>query len=337
MHAKGSANEAMPTPRSADLVDRFLSAQDSESFDAIWRADPELAQEALAEIATQAAKDGRMDLIDSIANMVGGLDILLQLAPQLLRSIVESDNQEAIDGLITRGPFAMRRRSKKDKPKHWEVDLVAAAIAMNAVQALHDAMAQDLLDPDFFFTAELDHSRTLMFEARHPESVAFLASVGLCIELRDDAGRSALAYALERAVGLDEDSVEARLALRMAEFANYDDKLSRDLVEGGLDKPQILEAGLRAGADPDARLQGSKGALRAAVERGYDRSAIALAKAGADPYSPDRDGICAHEAASIARKPDLRKAIVAAKVAEETMAAVYHRKQRSQILSAKKL
>jgi hypothetical protein len=319
------------------LTTRFLMAQDSDTFEALWRADPEEALQAIGELAEQAAKSGRMDLIEWLAQKAGGLDRLIQKAPQMLDALVADGSDEAVEGLVARAPFSWgRKRPTKGKPKRWEVDLVAAAIALNATRVLEDAIAQDLLNPDFFEMAELEFSRSLMFEARTASAVDFLASQGLFPSHRDENGLSALAYALSFEGGGPEEGRGLPAARRMAEIAEYDAALSADLVRGALDKPEVLEAGLRAGADPNARLSGERGALRAAIEAGHEQSAMHLARAGADPFAPDRDGVCAHEAASRSKKPDLAKAVSMHRTAQDALAAAVQAKTRAQSLPYKK-
>jgi hypothetical protein len=309
------------------LADLLANARNSDEFDDIWRQNPEAALDALRDLAERAAADGKLDVLLSLARNLGGIDRLIDKVPGMLERLLEGGWDDAVGTLVALAPFAWVRRQRREKSKipQWEIDLVRAAVAANALLALQDALAQGVLSEQLFFQMELVRCATLMHHARHADMVDFLIQNGLKASDRDADGRSALQAALA-----DEKASEA--ALRLAETADFDDALSVDLFEGALDKPETLAAGLSAGARIEAMLPGDKTALRVAVERNHDRSALLLAQAGADPFRADRDGRSAFDAARGAGKKELAVAISKPMAAAEALAADMQRRRNIQLV-----
>lgn len=313
------------------LADPLPQASDSEAFEELWQADPEAA---LAQLAEEAALGGRMDIVMFLVEKLGGAQALIERCPALLQALAELGDEAAIAALMGMAPFAWaRRKREKEKMPRWEVDLVAAAVSVNAMAALDDAIAQGALSQQFFMNAQLSHARTLMFEARHGEMVDFLAAQGVDARARDLSGASALAAALARASAASEDAPETQTALSLARLGDFDDPLSADLLAGSLGHPSILKAGLEAGARHDAFLPGHKGALRAAVEGGHEEAAMLLAAAGADPYAADRDGLSAYDMAMRVGAQRLATIITEPKAAADALAADAAQRRRARELA----
>ena len=289
-----------------------MGGQGSDDFEDFWDKRGEEAKDELRDLIVAAAKAGRVDLIELMVRKVGGFDQLFTLIPGLLASLEEGSETEALDGLISLGPFrSFRRRKPKEMPRHWELALIAVAVRMDAVAVLDEAVSGQWINAEIFALVSLEHAQTLAFEARSASMVDFLAAQSIDLSARDAEGASPLAIALGRIFGIasDEDSRERQAARRLAELSRWDARISSDLAQGSIDDAEILEAGLASGADPEARMRDGTRALRAAVDRGREASALALTRRGANPWAACIDGRSAEEAAHAAKRPGLAKAM----------------------------
>lgn len=314
-----------PGSKSSNRVDALaaalLAARGGYAFDQLWGDDPKAAMEAAEKLAAAAARAGELEALLRLAEKLGGVDVLLARFPELIALLAAGGHFEALEALVGLAPFAWSRRKKKSEPiPRWELLLAAAAVSANSVSALDDAIAQGALSRQFFEAARFGRGRTLMFEARHAEMVELLASQGSDLRARDDAGASALSAALARAAKAPEDSAERAVALRLAQLGGYDDALSADLLAGTMGMPEILKAGLGAGARADAPMHGGLVALRSAVDAGDVERAALLASAGADPHVAGRDGISAHEAALASGDAKMAAVVSGPKAAADKLA-----------------
>jgi hypothetical protein len=310
MAIDGSANGIRAAGRDGALPAGLIDCRDADDFERFWDERGEEAKDELRELIAAAAKAGRVDLIELMVRKVGGFDQLFSLIPGLLGSLEDDSESEALEGLLSLGPFrAFRRRKPREMPRHWELAMVALAVRMDAVAALDEAVSRQWVDAEIFSQAAFSHARTLAFEARSAEMVDFLAMQGADLSARDSSGASPLAVALGRLFGasVDGQPKEREAAKRLATLSRWDARMSSDLLQGALAHTAILEAGLAAGANPEAKLPDGKRALLAAVDQGHDDSALVLAKRGANPWATGSDGRCAEEAAHAANRPGLAK------------------------------
>lgn len=322
---------ALPTQSPEGWVNDFLRGRGSEGFDKLSEGEEENSEELVRALAEEAARSGRMDVIEWLADKLGGIEILLARAPAILEALLASGYDDLIEALAHKALFGKgRKRKDREKMPDWEINLLQLLLRMGDLQLYEEALDTKIARMQHFQMLHDSIKLSLVYEARHPEVVDFLAEHGAKAGARIEGAESAIARAARASEdGADWDAMG--VALRLAGLAEYDEELSADVIRASLAHPRLLEAALGSGANPNVLLEGHQGALRVAIESGFDESARLLARAGADPYRVGRDGLSAID---FAKSQELADAISAPRGKVEIDQALREMRHKARALGA---
>lgn len=291
--ADGSAG--LPNPKGGEGEDEPLDLS-------------ELDAEELAALLEEAARAGDVELIEKIAELLGGLELLAELFPELLEMLAEAGNEAAAIRLAARGLLRRPSRSR-DLPRASSLawSILQAAAAAGEAALLAQIFAREAWLADLSREAAASGAGSLAALAPNPETVSALLAAEIPVDAPSPSGVRPLEALLDDCSSFEPGSPEAEILFLFGAARDWGRLgASADALEKAAGKPEALEALLAAGADPNCSCRDGSSPLAKAAEAGCERSCEILLKHGADPNRPDRFGRLPEERAS---KPECKSLI----------------------------
>lgn len=313
------------TSGSSPMTDAAFPPQKTDQ-PALWgagMADPVLgwdemgsvgvSEEDVERLVMEALSAGRLDIISALADRLGP-ERMVELAPNLMERAFATGDEALLEALIMRG---LLRRPFLSKPARnsvatWDSP-IRAAVGLGSVSLLQliiDRCSETVALAQFVNA----DGHTLLFDSASATVANWLMDHGVDPDHRSASGVTALAHRLS--LGPSGDS--ARLAdqssaVALAERCELSDRVVIALCVGlSLDSPEVLRAIVDRGVNPNVTISTGEPVLVAAVSRGFDETAVYLARNGADPYAITRGGECALDLAILAGRASLARELDAA-------------------------